>query len=132
MRVMLDTNAYTALLAGDGRVADELARSEAILVPAIVVGELFDGFRGGTRNQENRLMLERFRNKPRTVLVPVTDATADWFALIKQMLRRKGRPIPVNDIWIAAACMEHGARLISFDSHFADIDGLMRWEPPSA
>ena len=44
------------------------------------------------------------------------------------MLRKKGRPIPINDVWIAASCMEHGARLITFDTHFAEIDGLLRWE----
>ena len=127
-RVLLDTNAYTALMAGDGRIADELARNEAILLSPIVVGELYDGFLNGTRSQQNRAILSRFREKPRTLCVPITDTTADWFAEIKRMLRKKGRPIPINDVWIAASCMEHGARIISFDRHFAEIDGLLRWE----
>ena len=127
-RVLLDTNAYTALMAGDGRIADELARNEAILLSPIVVGELYDGFLNGTRSQQNRTILSRFREKPRTLCVPITDTTADWFAEIKRMLRKKGRPIPINDVWIAASCMEHGARIISFDRHFAEIDGLLRWE----
>lgn len=129
-RVLLDTNAYCALMTGDGRVADALQKSQAILLSAVVVGELLDGFRGGTRNQENRLILERFREKPRTVCVPLTDTTAEWFAEIKHMLKRKGKPIPINDVWIAASCMEHGAQLMSFDGHFAEIDGLLRWQPP--
>lgn len=126
MRVMIDTNAYTALMAGDARIADILARCEAILLPAVVIGELFDGFLGGSRSRENHEALRRFREKPRTVCVPITDSTAEWFAEIKQSIRKKGRPIPINDIWIAASCMEHGARLLSLDGHFADIDGLLR------
>jgi predicted nucleic acid-binding protein len=125
-RVLLDTNAYSALMAGDSRIADELAKNEAILLSPIVIGELLDGFLGGSRNEENRAILDRFREKPRTVCVPVTDATAEWFAEIKRMLRKKGRPIPSNDIWIAASCMEHGCRLLSFDTHFGAIDGLLR------
>jgi tRNA(fMet)-specific endonuclease VapC len=125
-RVLFDTNAYSALMAGNGRVADELAKSEAILLSPIVIGELLDGFLGGTRADENRAVLERFREKPRTVCVPITDATAEWFAEIKRVLRKKGKSIPSNDVWIAASCMEHGCRLLSFDAHFNEIDGLLR------
>jgi tRNA(fMet)-specific endonuclease VapC len=125
-RILIDTNAYSALLSGEGRVADELARHESILLSPIVIGELFDGFLNGTRERENRANLARFREKPRTVCVPITDATAEWFAEVKRMLRKKGRPIPINDVWIAASCMEHGAHLLSFDAHFSEIDGLLR------
>ncbi len=124
-RILLDTNAYAALMAGDSRIADLLASSEAVLLSAVVIGELYDGFLGGTRNLENRRVLQRFREKPRTVCVPVTDATAEWFAEIKRSLRRSGKPIPINDVWIAASCMEHGAHLLSSDSHFDDVDGLL-------
>ena len=125
-RVLLDTNAYSALMSGDGTIADELTKHEAILLSPIVIAELYDGFLNGERNLENRQILGRFREKPRTVCVPITDATADWYAEIKRILRKKGRPIPINDVWIAASCMEHGARLLSLDSHFAEIDGLLR------
>lgn len=113
-------------MAGDMGIADELARNEAILLNPIVIAELLDGFLNGTRNLENRSILERFREKPRTVCVPITNETADWYAEIKRILRKKGRPIPINDVWIAASCMEHGARLLSLDAHFSEIDGLLR------
>jgi tRNA(fMet)-specific endonuclease VapC len=125
-RVLIDTNAYAALMRGDQRVADELSHHEAILLSPIVIGELLDGFQNGTRSKENRDILERFRAKPRTIGVPITDATSEWFAEIKRQLRVKGKPIPANDVWIAASCMEHGARLLTFDAHFAEIDGLLR------
>lgn len=125
-RVLIDTNAYAALMRGDESIADELARYEAVLLSPIVIGELYDGFRIGGRSKENRASFERFRDKPRTISVPITDTTAEWFAEVKRMLRAKGKPIPTNDLWIAASCMEHGARLLSFDAHFAAIDGLLR------
>ena len=126
MRVLIDTNVYSALMAGDADVADELSRNEVVLMSPIVIGELYDGFRGGSRNVENRKTLARFLAKPRTLCIPVTGTTSQWFAEIKQGLRKKGRPIPINDLWIAASCMEHGARLLSHDEHFSDIDGLLR------
>ena len=126
MRVCLDTNAYAALLGGDRAIAEVLARAEVVILSPVVIGELLDGFAGGTRESENREILERFRAKPRTVSVPITAETAEWFASVKRQLRRKGRPIPINDVWIAASAMEHGARLLSLDRHFDDIDGLLR------
>jgi tRNA(fMet)-specific endonuclease VapC len=128
-RILIDTNAYSALMAGNRDVACELGRSEAVLLSPVVIGELLDGFMGGSRAAENRAILERFRAKPRTLLVPITDSTAEWFAEIKRILRRKGSPIPMNDVWIAASCMEHGAKLLSFDDHFSAIDGLLRSNP---
>ncbi len=125
-RILIDTNAYSALVGGDGRIADILCRHEAILFSPVVIGELYDGFLNGTRNAENRAILDRFREKPRTVCVPITDYTSEWFAEIKRMLRKKGRPLPINDVWIAASCMEHGAALLTLDAHFAEIDGLLR------
>lgn len=126
-RVLIDTNAYTALLAGNETIADVLKESDAVLVSPVVLGELLDGFEGGSKNIENREKLKNFREKPRTVSVPINDDTAEWFALIKRQLRMKGKPIPINDVWIAASCMEHGAKLLSLDAHFEYIEGLLRW-----
>jgi len=86
-RILIDTNAYSALIGGDGRIADILCRHEAILLSPVVIGELYDGFLNGTRNSENRTILERFRNKPRTICVPITDETSEWFAVIDGLLK---------------------------------------------
>ncbi|MBT3276229.1 MAG: type II toxin-antitoxin system VapC family toxin [Spirochaetales bacterium] len=126
-RVLVDTNAYTALMIGANRVAEELKHCEAVLLSPVVLGELYDGFKGGSRQRENHAILGKFRDKPRTVSIAITENTAEWFAEIKQMLRKKGLPIPINDVWIAASCMEHGARLVSYDAHFSRIDGLLCW-----
>ena len=126
-RVLIDTSAYSALLGGNRDIAEILGSFDVVLLSPVVYGELLDGFRGGKREKENRRLLARFCDQPRTTRIPVTDATAEWFAEIKHMLRKKGRPIPINDVWIAASCMEHGAMLLSLDSHFEEIDGLLRY-----
>ncbi len=65
----------------------------------------------------------------KTIIAKVGMDTAERFALMKDSLRRKGKPIPVNDIWIAAQCMETGSVLLSRDEHFGAVDGLLVWRP---
>lgn len=129
MSVLLDTNAYSALIRGHAGVAERVRRSQRVLLSTVVVGELLFGFRSGTRYEANRNDLERFLANPHVDLLPVTFATADRFGRIASALRRKGRPLPTNDIWIAAHAMESGAELLSFDAHFAEVDGLVWVEP---
>ena len=124
MRILLDTNAYSALLRGHDDVADRVRRAERVVLSTVVAGELLLGFRLGTRLKKNMAEFEAFLENPYVSLVPVTLTTADRFARIAAALRAKGRPIPTNDIWIAAHAMEAGAELLSFDAHFGAIDGL--------
>lgn len=131
-RILLDTTAYAALMAGDSRIADLLAASEAILMSPVVIGELLEGFLQGSRNLENRRTLEQFLAKPRSKCVPITEATAEWSADIRRSLHRQGKMIPMSNVWIAASCMEHGAHLLSFDPHFEGVDGLLLCSLPEA
>lgn len=124
MTILLDTNAYSALLRGHDEVADRVRRAERVVFSTVVAGELLLGFRLGTRLKKNMAELDAFLENPYVSLVPVTLTTADRFARIAATLRAKGRPIPTNDIWIAAHAMEAGAELLSFDAHFGAIDGL--------
>ena len=124
MKVLLDTNAYSALRRGHELVAEQVRSSEEVLLSIVVVGELLFGFRNGSRYEENARALESFVEDPHVRLLTVTWATADWFGRISAELRRKGRAIPTNDIWIAAHAMETGADLISSDPHFGNIDDL--------
>ena len=128
MRVALDTNAYSALMRGHRDVAAVVRRSESVLVPTVVAGELLYGFRLGSRLEENAARLEVFLTSPAVEFLPLTLTTADRFGRIAATLRRKGTPIPTNDIWIAAQAMEVGAELLSSDSHFGAVDGLA-WLP---
>jgi tRNA(fMet)-specific endonuclease VapC len=129
MKLLLDTNVYSALFRGHAAVAERVRRSDRILISAVVAGELLFGFRNGSRFESNRRELEDFLRTPYVELLPITFVTADRYGLISAALRRKGRPIPNNDIWIAAHAMESGAELLSFDQHFEEVDGLP-WAKP--
>lgn len=131
MKVLLDTNAYVELMRGDDRVAPLVRQSERVLISAIVAGELLYGFRHGSRFRKNLVELQKILSSEWVDLVPVTLDTADRYSRIMKGLRDKGRPIPTNDVWIAAHAMETGAELLSFDAHFATVDGLA-WTNPSS
>jgi tRNA(fMet)-specific endonuclease VapC len=122
--ILIDTNAYTAFMLGEAAVVDVLAHADRICLSSVVLGELLGGFAAGTRESKNRAELARFMDSPRVEVVPVTAQTADNYALIYSALRRKGQPIPTNDLWIGASALEHGAALLTRDAHFTHIDGL--------
>jgi tRNA(fMet)-specific endonuclease VapC len=122
--ILLDTNAYTAFMLGATDEVEVLAHAEQLYLNSVVLGELLGGFAAGTREARNRIELTRFLDSPRVDVVPVTARTADSYALVYSGLRRKGQPIPTNDLWIAASALEHGAALLTRDAHFAHIDGL--------
>jgi tRNA(fMet)-specific endonuclease VapC len=124
MRILLDTNAYSALMRGVAEVADRVRRAEGVLLSPIVIGELLYGFRNGSRNAETTRQLDEFLENPFVELMTVTRATADRFAGIALGLKRKGRPLPVNDVWIAAQALETGADLLSSEGHFGEVEGL--------
>ncbi|MFZ4537482.1 type II toxin-antitoxin system VapC family toxin [Propionivibrio sp.] len=122
--IALDTNAYSAFKRGDEAIVTVLQYAPRIIVSTTVLGELLGGFAVGQRESANRSELTKFLNVPRVKVVPGTAATADLYALVYAALRRKGQPIPTNDLWIAASCLEHGAALLTLDGHFKNIDGL--------
>lgn len=124
MKYLLDTNAYSGLMRGSEAVVSRVRKAERILVSSVVAGEILYGFRNGTRYEENRAQLDVFLANRFVAFLPVTMTTAERFGMIASALKRKGTPIPSNDIWIAAHALETGADLMSFDSHFSHIDGL--------
>lgn len=124
MKVLLDSNAYSALMRGHPGVSERVRRSEQVILSAVVAGELIFGFRNGSRYEENMRELDSFLESPYVSFVAVTLSTADIFGRLAAALRREGTPIPTNDIWIAAHALECGANLVSFDRHFDAVDGL--------
>jgi tRNA(fMet)-specific endonuclease VapC len=125
MKLLLDTNAYVALMRGHTGVAGRVRRAERIVLSAIVAGELIFGFRNGSRYEKYISDLDDFLENRYVEFLPVSYTTADRFGRIAAFLRRKGTPLPANDIWIAAHAIESGAELLSFDRHFENIDGLV-------
>ena len=130
MRVLLDANAYSLLMRGQEQAADIVRSAEELLFSAVVVGELLYGFRRGSRFEQNAAELRSFLNNPYSTFVEVSSVTSDRYSRLAAALRAKGRPIPTNDVWIAAHAMETGADLVSADSHFEHVDGIV-WIPLS-
>jgi tRNA(fMet)-specific endonuclease VapC len=126
MRVMLDTNAYSAFKKGAVEIVELLAKADEILLPTPVLGELRSGFRSGNREAENIRDLESFLGSPRVRIHPLGEETAIFYAELHSSLRSEGKPIPTNDLWIAASALETGSILISRDTHFDAVAGLLR------
>lgn len=124
-RVMLDTSAYSAFKRGDSAVTEALAHADQILLPVIVLGELWAGFRGGSREEENNRELEAFLESPRVMVHPLGEDVARYFAHTHAFLKKAGTPIPVNDLWIAACALQAGAVLIARDVHFRAVPGIL-------
>ena len=125
MKVLLDSNAYSLLMRGHGEVAELVRRAEEVLFSAVVVGELMYGFRRGAQFERNAADLRSFLDSPYSTFVEVGAVTADRYSRVAAALRAKGRPIPTNDVWIAAHAMETGADLVSADGHFEHVEGIV-------
>lgn len=124
-RILIDTNAYTAFKKNDADAVNTLKTVEYIGVNIVVLGELLSGFMGGSREAKNRKELDQFLDSPRVSLIHLDEETAEFYARVYWDLKRKGRPIPTNDLWVAASAMKHGLALFTFDEHFNSIDGLL-------
>ncbi len=126
MKVLLDTNAYSALKRGRPEVVARVHGAHQVVLSSVVLGELVFGFRNGSRYEQNKRQLEQFLRSPHVRVRAVTQSTAEHFGRIAAQLRRKGTPIPTNDIWIAAHAMESSSELLSYDHHFDKVEDL-RW-----
>ena len=120
-RFVLDTSAYSNLRAGQVQVLDHVSDALVGVMPVTVLGELEAAFESGRRTQENRRVLAEFLAEPFASVLEVTTITVRYYARIFASLHRAGTPIPVNDVWIAAATMECNGHLLTFDRDFGRI-----------
>ena len=99
--------------------------AEWIVISPIVIGELLAGFETGNKAQQNKVELMKFLESSRVAVYPVTLDTSHFFSQIYGTLKKKGKPIPTNDIWIASQALEHGCVVCTHDKHFSFIEGLI-------
>lgn len=121
-RLCLDTSAYSHFKRGEPRVVEMVDRAEWIGVPSVVVGELWAGFLRGARVEENVAELDDFLDHAVVETLCVDDGVARVYGEMVVDLRRRGRPLPTNDIWIAATAAHAGSVVLTFDEHFRQID----------
>ena len=125
MKICIDTNIYSAFKKGDKTIIDLLENCDEIFIPSIVLGELYAGFYLGTRVKQNLEELNLFLNMPGIYIINIDKEIADRYGMLIKILKEQGTPIPTNDVWIAAAALEKGTKLATYDAHFSNIPGIV-------
>jgi tRNA(fMet)-specific endonuclease VapC len=122
--MILDTNALSAAADDDPGLATVLARAEQIALPVIVLGE----YRHGIAQSRHRTSYEHWLGELLNdcLVLDVQEPATHHYAEISLELKRKGKPIPTNDLWIAALCRQHSLPLLSRDRHFDLVAGIKR------
>lgn len=119
---LLDSNIIIDLFRGDKKVVSIVQKIETVYIPVIVIGELFFGANKSNRTTTRITEIEQFEEE--VIILDITRSTAQIYGEIKDQLRQKGKPIPENDIWIAAIAKEHQLTLLTKDKHFKFIDQI--------
>lgn len=122
----LDTNIVIGIFAADSSILRKLKSEPQIFLPNIVLGELYYGAMLSAQSKQNIQRIEEFSLKC-TVMNCDAD-TSLIYGKVKSLLKTAGRPIPENDIWIAALVMQHKMKLVTRDRHFDFIAGLDKEE----
>lgn len=117
-RLCLDTSAYSQFKRGHPGVTELIDKAEWIGFPSVALGELWLGFLKGQKLEENVEALEVFLSHPVVERLDVDFETARIYGELVLELHKAGRPIPTNDIWIAALGVRSGSVVLSFDGHF--------------
>lgn len=120
--MLLDTNVISALLKGEVAVADLIDAASEVFIPVTVVGELYYGALYSEHIAKNITNIQKVTSQYE--VLKVDEETAEVYGNIKTLLRKKGRPIPENDIWIAAISIQYQLSLMTRDGHFSEIDNL--------
>ena len=124
---LLDTNTVILLLKNDRSISLRTADATNVFLSSVVLGELYFGALNSRRSVQNLKHLEDFSRS--FVVLPCDSNTAKIYGGIKASLKATGRPIPENDIWIAAIAIEHDLTLATRDAHFTFVPNLKteRW-----
>lgn len=123
-RYLVDTNILVDFFKGDQRIHSNLSRDD-VFIPSVAIGELYFGAYASkiTKNREGRLRDISYLTSQYSIL-EVSKSTSEYYGKIKSDLKSIGKPIPENDIWIAALAKEHELTLVTKDQHFNHIGGL--------
>jgi tRNA(fMet)-specific endonuclease VapC len=122
--LILDTNALSAAAEEHAGVIVILASVQQLALPVVVLGE----YRYGIAQSQHKARYRRWLDGLITdcLVLDVTEQTTHHYAIINVELRQAGKPIPTNDLWIAALCRQHGLPLLSRDRHFDVVPGIQR------
>jgi predicted nucleic acid-binding protein len=122
--MILDTNALSAAADDDPAIVPLLARADQIAIPVIALGE----YRYGIAQSRHRASYAEWLMGllHDCLVLDANEPTTHHYAEITLELKQQARPIPTNDIWIAALCRQHSLPLLSRDRHFDLVPGVKR------
>ncbi len=122
--MILDTNALSAAAEREPSALAVVANAQRLALPVIVLGE----FRLGIAASRYKATYEAWLNDwvGAVEVLDIDNETTHSYAAIGLELKSKGKPIPLNDLWIAALCRQHSLPLLSRDRHFDSVSGLQR------
>lgn len=122
--MILDTNALSAVADGENSAIELVTRAERLAVPVIVLGE----YRLGIAQSRHRTSYESWLRQwiAAVLVLDIDEETTHSYAAIGLELKKAGRPIPANDLWVAALCRRHSLPLLSRDRHFDLVSGIRR------
>ena len=125
MKLVLDTNIYCDFAEGLPDAVGAIATyGQFVFIPSVVLGELFFGFMKGSKQQFNEKKLRQVVGRLKIEIIDVNTDVARKYAMIYLSLQKRGIKIPINDVWIAACCMEVGGTLLTRDKHFELVDQI--------
>lgn len=122
--MILDTNAVSALVDDDPAAWAVLTGRGEPRLPVIVFAEFESGLRGSNQGAKLRPKFDLLIQQCDRLLVDW--ATGSVYADIRHDLKRRGRPIPQNDLWIAALAVQHALPILSRDTHFDAVEVVTR------
>jgi tRNA(fMet)-specific endonuclease VapC len=125
LKLVLDTSSYCDFAEGLPDAVDAIATyGQSIFIPSVVLGELLFGFMKGTKQGFNERKLRQIVNRLKIEIIDINADVARKYAMIYLSLQRKGTKIPINDVWVAASCMEVAGMLLTRDKHFKQVDQI--------
>lgn len=130
--MILDTNALSAIADGEADAMSQVSKPRELAIPVIVLGEYWFGIAQSRKKIEYERWLRKFLSVCNAL--PVDEETAIRYADVRLALKQVGTPIPANDAWIAALCLQYDEPILSQDSHFDFVPGVRRvnWKSTSA
>lgn len=122
--MILDTNALSAAADREPEALEIVANAERVEVPVIVLGE----YRLGIAQSRHRVSYENWLREwiAAVTVLDIDEQTTGYYAAIGWELKKAGKPIPTNDLWIAALCRQHNLPLVTRDQHFDAVPGIQR------
>lgn len=121
-RYLLDTNILIGLLENEPGLRDTVEGAPQVFIPAVAAGELYFGAAKSGRPESNRERIDRFLVGRRVLACDL--GVASEYGRLRSFLRSRGKPLPENDVWIAAVALRHSLTLATRDHRFDEVPSL--------